>query len=381
MSKNNEKKIVGEICVVVGTRPGIIMLAPVIHQLAQRNIPHYVVHTGQHYSPFMDSELFEDLNLPEPAFHLKDIDKKPTHGTQTAAMIEGCEAAFLQRRPALVLVNGDANTNLAAALAARKLRICLGHIEAGERSYDWRMPEEHNRRMMDHISELLFATNAKAQTILHGEKVPGQVHISGNTIADASFNHAIIAQKHAKVLEKYDLEHGQYIVMTSHREENVDDRDKLRAIIEGAQKLAKISGYKILFLAHPRTQKRIGEFNLNDIVEKSTAIEVMDALRYLDFMQLLVNSRMVLTDSGGVQQEAYLHKRPCVTMRDNTEWIETLENGGNRLSGADNPEIIAKMGMEALSIGEIEWPQIFGDGKAAKRIVDASLDFLNPDKQ
>lgn len=205
-----------EIAVIVGTRPGIIMMAPIIHELQRTDTPHYVLHTGQHYSPALDGELFEDLSLTEPAYHLKGIEKANTHATKTARMMEGCEAAFMERRPGIVIVNGDANTNLAAAIAARKIHVPLAHSEAGERSYHWEMPEEHNRRIMDHISEVLFPTNEKAKEILEGENVQGEIHVTGNTIVDASYNHANIAKNRSKILNTHSLKPSEYILSLIH---------------------------------------------------------------------------------------------------------------------------------------------------------------------
>lgn len=368
-----------EVCVVVGTRPGIIMMAPVIHELVRREVPHFVLHTGQHYSPAMDSELFEDLRLSQPAFHIKDVSARPTHGGQTAAMLEGCEAALIERRPRLVLVIGDANTNLAAALAARKLRLGVGHIEAGERSFDWRMPEEHNRRMIDHISDLLFTTNEKSAAQLRKEQVQGVVHVTGNTIVDASLNHANLARRHSDVMKRYQLASNRYVLMTSHREENVDDARRLAAIVEAAGLVARDLRMPVLFVAHPRTQKRLAGADRSQSYASRPDFRIIPSLRYLDFLQLLINAGLVLTDSGGVQQEAYIHRRACVTLRDNTEWTETLANGANRLAGADDAVRIVGRIREALANLPTSWPAIFGDGRAAERITQVAKQFIGSD--
>jgi UDP-N-acetylglucosamine 2-epimerase (non-hydrolysing) len=365
-----------EICVVVGTRPGIIMMAPIIHALHNAAVPHYVIHTGQHYSPEMDSELFEDLQLAPATYHLSGVAEAITHATKTAQMMVGCEEIFLERRPGLVIVNGDANTNLAAALAARKLGVPLAHSEAGERSYDWRMPEEHNRRIMDHISELLFPTNDKAKAILEGEKVPGEIVVTGNTIVDASINHAVLAKARSDVLEKYGLAPERYILMTSHREENVDHPDRLAAIIEGAKQGARRLGMTVVFPAHPRTLKNLKTFDLMHLVENAPALQLLPAMRYLDFMQLLTHARLVVTDSGGVQQESFIHQRPCVTVRDNTEWTETVASRGNRIAGASDPDRIAQCMADAFAERNFDWTPIFGDGRSAQRIVQTSVAFI-----
>ncbi|MGQ3887473.1 non-hydrolyzing UDP-N-acetylglucosamine 2-epimerase [Legionella sp. CNM-1927-20] len=372
----NDKELSNEICVVVGTRPGIIMLAPVIHTLIKTNIPYFVIHTGQHYSPAMDSDLFEDLKLPVPEYHLKNTSLKSTHGGQTATMLEGCEEILLKRKPKLVLVNGDANTNLAAGLAARKLRIAVGHIEAGERSFDWLMPEEHNRRILDHISDLLFTTGEKGAKQLAKECVIGKVYITGNTIVDASLNHALLAEKE-DCFTKYKIMPKEYLLLTSHREENVDVYSKLKNIIEGAALAATQCNMPILFVAHPRTIKRLKEFDLHTMLLEQNDIIFCEALRYLEFLQLLINAKIVLTDSGGVQQEAYIHKRPCVTLRENTEWSETLLNGCNRLAGANDPKEIADCVHAALTMQCNNWAPIFGDGFAAERIVSHCQDFIS----
>lgn len=358
-----------EVCVVLGTRPGIIMLAPLVHELQKAKVPHFVIHTGQHYSPCMDSELFEDLELPPPLYHLKNVSERPTHAGQTAVMLEGVEAALLERKPSLVLVGGDANTNLAAALAARKLHISVGHIEAGERSFDWSMPEEHNRRIIDHISDHLFCTNEKGVENLKRESVCGKPHITGNTIVDSSLRHASLASRKSDALQRFGLQQEQYAIFTSHREENVDNTEKLRGILEGVSAASVEHNLPVVFLAHPRTVKRLGQFGLSEWADNLPGVKTLPALRYLDFMNLLCNSRMVFTDSGGVQQEAYVHKRPCVTLRENTEWTETMQFGGNRLAGSD-PEIIRKAARQALTLGEVQWPEIFGDGNASARIVN-----------
>lgn len=360
----------GKVCVVVGTRPGIIMLAPVVHELRRADRPHFLLHSGQHYSPAMDADLFRDLRLPPPDARLHGVADKTTHGSQTAAMLAGIEAALIERRPAAVIVGGDANTNLAAALAARKLDIILGHVEAGERSEDWSMPEEHNRRMIDHISDLLFTTNDKARDRLLSERVHGRVEVTGNPIVDAARGLAASVVGQSTVLADHGLEAGAYVVLTSHRQENVDNAEKLAGILRGAAGLASSTGMPVAFPVHPRTHKRIVTFGLEALATESAGIRLLEPLGYVDFARLLTDSVLVLTDSGGVQQEAYIHHRLCVTLRENTEWTETLAGGGNRLAGTD-PTDIVDVSLAALRGAEPEWGSPFGDGKAAGRIVAA----------
>ena len=357
-----------KIAVIVGTRPGIVMFAPIIHELERQGLDYFVIHTGQHYSPNMDAQFFHDLELPESNYKLIGVKEQTTHGGQTAAMLEGIETILLNEKPRFVLVGGDANTNLAGALAARKLRMGVGHVEAGERSYDWRMPEEHNRRMIDHISDHLFATNDLAVERLRKEAIIGQIHAVGNPIVDASLLHKDLAEKKSKVLQDLGVRAGQYAVLTTHREENVDFKENLQGILEGVSQATESLKIPVLFAAHPRTVKRLKEFSLLEWADNLPGIRRIAALGYLDFINLLSHAHMIFTDSGGVQQEACIHKIPAVTLRENTEWVETLEHGANRLAGT-NPKRIVEAAIDANSCPR-EWPVPFGDGNASGKIVD-----------
>jgi UDP-N-acetylglucosamine 2-epimerase (non-hydrolysing) len=368
-----------EIAVIVGTRPGIVMFAPIIHQLRKENLGHFVVHTGQHYSPNMDEQFFEDLELPAYDYRLDGVADKKTHGSQTAAMLEGIEQILLQRLPRLVLVGGDANTNLAGALAARKLQIKVGHVEAGERSYDWRMPEEHNRVMIDHISDYLFITNEKAADNLKAERIRGKICQTGNPIVDASRNHLDIARQKSDALARLQLAPGKYALMTSHREENVDVKENLKGELQGVSEAASEINLPVLFLAHPRTLKRLNEFKMTAWANSLPGITITEGVGYLDFLCLIANARLVFTDSGGVQQEACIHHVPCVTLRDNTEWTETLNHGANRLAGC-HPQTIRRFAKEAMQV-KAEWEIPFGDGDAAAKIVEVAKMVLHGSKE
>ena len=377
---NRDIKVLGaeqlerEVAVVIGTRPGIIMFAPVIHQLRKRQVPHFLIHTGQHYSPNMDEQFFKDLTLTSPDYKLEGISAKRTHGGQTGAMLEGIETVLLERKPRMVLVGGDANTNLAGALAGRKLRIQVGHVEAGERSYDWRMPEEHNRRMIDHISDHLFVTGEKSKSHLLRENVQGKIYLTGNPIVDASLQHSHLAKEKSNALARYSLTQDRYGLLTTHREENVDFPDLLRGSLEGVSRASNAVGIPVLFLAHPRTLKRLREFNLWEWGHELPGIQISEALGYLDFINLLSHARLVFTDSGGVQQEACIHHVPAVTLRENTEWSETLESGANRLAGTE-PARIEEAAIAACQV-QRAWEVPFGDGKAAEKIVDVCVEVV-----
>lgn len=363
------------ICLIVGTRPGIVMLSPVIKSLSSHKVDSFIIHTGQHYSPNMDSEFFADLELPLPDYRIEGVSDFRTHGGQTARMMIGIEEILLDKKPSLVLVGGDANTNLAGALAARKLNIDVGHIEAGERSFDWRMPEEHNRRIIDHISNILFTTNDKGANQLRRESVQGKIFAVGNPIVDACLQNQEIAELKSRILDEYGLGKNAYGVMTTHREENVDNQHNLESAIRGVARFAEQKNIPVVFPVHPRTEKRLNEFGLLDWAQNLKNILLIPAKGYLDFLQLIVNARIVFTDSGGVQQESCIVKTPCVTLRDNTEWTETIEIGANRLSGT-NPDRILKCADEALQSSR-EWGTPFGDGEAATKIVELSAEYIN----
>lgn len=373
----DHQRLERKVGVVVGTRPGIVMFAPIIHALRDAGIPQIVIHAGQHYSPVMDADLFRDLNLPQPDHKVEGVGEKRTHAGQTGVMMEGIERALLTERPKLVLVGGDANTNLAGALAARKLRIQVGHVEAGERSFDWRMPEEHNRRIIDHISEHLFATGEIGKGHLEHEAVQGRIYVVGNPIVDASLQHLEIARQKSDALRRLGLTPGSYLLMTSHREENVDFAENLRGVIEGVSQASQRLGRPAIFLAHPRTRKRLEEFELLDWAQAQPGIRLTEPVAYLDFLNLIAHAHLVFTDSGGVQQEACIHHVPAITLRENTEWVDTLKHGANRLAGTD-PQRILAAAIEADGVAR-EWGAPFGDGTTAVQIATIVKDILASD--
>lgn len=364
----DERALERKAVVVLGTRPGIVMMSPIIRELTSRNLPFRVLHSGQHYSENMDGRLFSDLELPPPDHRVEDVAGLPYHGAQTAAMLRGCEEFFLRERPRLVLVGGDANTNLAAALAARKLHIEVAHVEAGERSDDWRMPEEHNRILIDHMSEYLLATNEKAAENLRADGVRGAIVVTGNPIVDATRQNLELALRDSRILEQLGVEPHEYVVMTLHREENVDSELHLREALTAAADLHAALGHTVLLAAHPRTEKRIREFGLEELARERPGLVTLGALGYLDFLGLLARASLVLTDSGGVQQEACILRVPCVTLRENTEWTETLEIGANALAGTE-PERVVAAAAEMLAVPR-DWQAPFGDGYSAARIAE-----------
>lgn len=364
-----KKYLTESVCVVVGTRPGIIKMSPLIKELKRRALPHFVLHTGQHYSYEMDKKFFEDLELSPPRHHLPRCRPGSLHGEQTAHMLLGLEAVLVKERPRVVLVCGDANTNLAGALAARKLQIEVGHVESGLRSNDWRMPEEHNRVIIDHISEYLFAPTRETRENLIKDNVKGRIFVTGNTIVDALLEHMGLAKKRSSILEKLGLKPGGYMLSTCHREENVDVQETLSCILEGLALIGGKMGLPLVFPAHPRTVKRLGQFGLMGRLKKIPNLMLIEPAGYFDFLTLLENSRAVLTDSGGIQEESCILKVPCVTLRENTERPETLRAGSNIIAGTD-PARMLEAARKAIE-KKRDWENPFGDGKAAHRIIDA----------
>ena len=348
---------------MLGTRPEIIKFSPIIRECTRVGLEFSIIHTGQHYSHNMDKVFFEQLRLPNADCNLKV--GSGTHAEQTGKMLIGIERVLLKQKPQIVLVEGDTNTVLAGALAAAKLGIKVGHVEAGLRSYDRQMPEETNRTLADHCSDLLFAPTAKARDTLLNERIPKQkIFVTGNTIVDAVKHNIKIANEKGKtrIQKKLDLKPRTYFAVTIHRQENVDNPQRLHGIVEGLEKVQKDTGYPIVYPIHPRTKK-----NLKKLCLQFNKISTIDPLDYLSFLRLESNARLVLTDSGGVQEEACTLNVPCVTLRDNTERPETLEVGSNILAGT-NPDKIVKCTRVMLEKKQ-RWKNPFGDGKAGERIV------------
>jgi len=371
--KKNE--LTRDVAVVMGTRPGIIKMAPLVTELERRGIGHFIVHTGQHYSANMDFDFFGELGLPEPAFRVGTTRNYSRHGDQTAEMLRGVEQCLLERKPAVVLVCGDANTNLAAGLAARKLGIVVGHVESGLRSNDWSMPEEHNRVILDHICELLFAPTDNSKRNLSEDNVRGEVFVTGNTIVDSTLRYVQVARENPDRIGGLGLETGKFLLLTCHREENVDHRDRLLNIIEGIRLISEDLDREVIFPVHPRTVKRIDEFGVGEKLESVRGLRVIDPVPYTANLALIDGALVVLTDSGGIQEEACILHTPCVTLRDNTERPETIEVGANVIAGNSPVDMLAAT--REMLMREASWPVPFGDGRAAERIIDAVVPFVS----
>jgi len=345
--------------IILGTRPEIIKMSPVIREFEQKGLDHFILHTGQHYSYNMDRVFFEQLKLPEARYNLDA--GSGAHGEQTGKMMAGIEKVLMDERPDAVLVQGDTNTVLAGALAASKLNITVGHVEAGLRSYDRRMPEETNRVLADHCSDYLFAPTEKARKTLLGEGIQeSRIFTTGNTIVDAVQQNLRLAGGRS-ALEELGIEPKEYFLVTAHRQENVDDRIRFAGLIRGLEELYREHGIPVIYPIHPRSRKKMAEFGLT-----AEGIRLIEPVDYLGFLQLESNARLILTDSGGVQEEACILHVPCVTLRENTERPETLEVGANVLAGIW-PEAIVKCARSMLNRGN-GWMNPFGDGRAGERI-------------
>ena len=345
----------------MGTRPEIIKMAPLIRECQSRKSDFFILHTGQHYSYNLDQVFFEQLELPPPRYNLEV--GSGSHAEETAKMLVGIEKALLEEKPDIVLVEGDTNSVFAAAIAAVKLHIKVGHVEAGLRSYDRSMPEEINRILTDHCSDYLFAPTEQAKAILLGEGIPEErVFVTGNTIVDAIYHNIGLARERSKALSKLNISPGKYFLVTLHRQENVDNQLRFASIIEGLDSVATQFQVSMVYPIHPRSRKMLNQFQL-----QPKSLRLVDPLDYLSFLQLESHARLILTDSGGVQEEACVLGVPCVTLRDNTERPETIKVGANILAGATAEKIIE---CSRFMLGkENNWSNPYGDGRAGERIV------------
>lgn len=352
---------------IVGARPQFIKAAPLSAELRRRH-EEFLVHTGQHYDDNMSDVFFRELNIPPPDRHLGV--GSGSHATQTAAMLERIEAVLLEVKPDAMIIYGDTNSTVAGALAAAKLHIPVAHVEAGLRSFDRRMPEEVNRVVADHLSTWLFAPSQVSVRQLAAEGITEGVYDVGDIMADSVRLFAPLARERSKVLETLGLKRGEYFVATVHRAANTDDAGRLAGILEGLSNAPR----PVVLPLHPRTRAAIRRHGLETAVESQDGkLMIIEPLGYLDILQLQQNAAAMLTDSGGIQKEAYYLGIPCITLRDETEWIETVEAGWNRLVGAEAAHI-AEAVHESFARDRESRPVLYGDGHSAERIVAVLAD-------
>ena len=359
---------------VVGARPNFMKVAPIVEAMRRREA-HFapvVLHTGQHYDERMSDAFFRDLGLPQPDVHLGV--GSASHAQQTAAVMQKFEPVVLEQKPDWVLVVGDVNSTLACALVCSKLGIRVAHVEAGLRSRDRAMPEEINRLVTDQLSDLLLTPSADADRNLLAEGIPlERIRLVGNVMIDSLLKHLAPAGR-SKVREELGVEGRDYAVLTLHRPSNVDDLESLGRILSAVLQIGE--RLPVIFPAHPRTNKKLAEFGLIPGTERGGRLALIEPLRYLDFLRLYSGARLVLTDSGGLQEETTALGIPCLTLRENTERPVTVEMGTNRVVGTD-PARIVEAGIAVLDAergaGPLSVPP-FWDGKAADRILDALLE-------
>ncbi|MHB8242943.1 MAG: non-hydrolyzing UDP-N-acetylglucosamine 2-epimerase [Solirubrobacteraceae bacterium] len=348
------------ILTVVGNRPQFIKAAAVSGPLRERH-EEILVHTGQHYDDSLSSVFFAELGLARPERELGIGGGSAT--SQTSRMLAALEPVLADVNPDATLVYGDTNSTLAGALSAAQAGIQVIHVEAGMRSFDRRMPEELNRVLCDHIAALLLCSSQGAAEQLRGESVAGRVEVVGDVMVDVALRWQPAARANAQATSAYGLTPGAYLLLTAHRAGNVDDQARLRALVE----LIRALPDPVLFPVHPRTGARLREAGLLAELESMHGVTLTEPLGYVEFSALVCQARAVLTDSGGVQKEAYLAGVPCITLRANTEWVETVQAGWNTLVDLDSNSALEALRREPPG----ERPQLYGDGHAAERCVQA----------
>ena len=350
-----------KILTIVGARPQFIKAAPVSKALRNAGHQEYFVHTGQHYDHNMSQIFFDELQIAQPDCNLAI--GSGSHGRQTGEMLMRLEEVIMAQQPDWVLVYGDTNSTVAGALAAVKLQIPVAHVEAGLRSFNRKMPEEHNRVLTDHCADLLFCPTQTAVDLLAREGITQQVHLVGDTMYDAVLQFSQIAQRNSQILQKLQLSPKSFYLATVHRPYNTDKPEHLQDILNALNVLDK----PVIFPVHPRTRSKIAALSRTASQSPISHLHFIEPVGYLDMLMLLQNAALLLTDSGGMQKEAYFFAVPCVTLRPETEWTETVDAGWNVLVGADNRAIVT-------AVTDHQWPTeqpapLFGDGHAAEKIV------------
>jgi UDP-GlcNAc3NAcA epimerase len=346
-----------KIASIVGARPQFIKAAPLSLALRQAGYTEILVHTGQHYDTQMSDVFFEEMGIARPDYFL-DVGSG-SHGEQTGRMLAAVERTLLKEQPECVIVYGDTNTTLAAALAACKLGVRLAHVEAGLRSYNRTMPEEHNRVLTDHCSDLLFCPTQTAVDNLAREGIGRGVHLVGDVMYDSVLHFGARAKERSRVLNSLGIRPGAYLLATVHRAYNTDEP----AVLDGLLRALDAIGEPVIFPLHPRTRARLAP---NQLAHRH--VRLIDPVGYLDMLALEQSARIILTDSGGVQKEAFFFEVPCVTLRPETEWVETVASGWNVVAGSDPAAIVSAA--RAASRPAKKPPRVFGDGRASHRIAE-----------
>ena len=352
------------VMVVVGTRPEIVKMAPIVRALIRFGVPFEFVHCGQHYDYNMSQQFIEDLELPAPDFSFKLRAAFPVE--QTARIMMHIDGLLKRKNSSIVLVEGDTNTVLAAALATNKHSVRLGHVEAGLRSFDLRMPEEHNRRLTDHVSDFLFAPTELARENLQRESVWGKIFVTGNTVIDAVNQHLPIAERKSSILTQIRFDH--FVLATAHRAENVDDL----IVLKNLMGVMKESPLPVVYPMHPRTRKRLRENKLLKEIESCENVQVLPPLGYLDFLLLMRKCELIMTDSGGVQEEATAPsiRKPVLVLRLSTERPEAVQSGFAKVVGTSKDEALSAIREVLKQRADMPSNSPYGNGDAAEKITN-----------
>ena len=347
-----------KIAVAAGTRPEFIQMEPIIRELVARNIEYIFIHSGQHYDYDMDKIFFEEMQMPDPTHYLGIGSKLP--GEQIGEMITKSESIFRQEKPDMLLVTGDTNTALGVALAANKSKVKVGHFEAGMRSFDRSMPEEINRIIIDNFSDILFSPTERGIRNLHDNGIYDNVFLVGDVMLDSITYYRKLIEDKSRTLEDLFLTKKPYLLLTLHREANTDNKDRLKNILDAVSPVP----YPVIFPIHPRTKQRVQSFN----IRMPDNIHAVSPAGYFEFLRLIFHSDKLLTDSGGAQKQAFFLSKPCITLRPNTEWMETIENGWNILVD-DNREKIIEAVSNFCPQGTPDL-SLFGNGESSSKIID-----------
>ena len=371
-----------KIITVIGARPQIIKAAAISRAIKNNfsdKILEVIVHTGQHYDENMSQIFFEELEIPFPNFNLNV--GSGSHGEQTAKMLEGLENIYMQEKPDAVIVYGDTNSTIAGALAASKIHIPVIHIEAGLRSFNKAMPEEINRIACDHMSTLLFTPSETGHRNLLNEGIKNdqkeaasidnpKIYLCGDIMYDNSLYFSAMSEQKSEILKELEITTDEFILCTIHRDTNTDDTANLNAIFRALLRIQKTSNLKIVLPLHPRTKEKLNynlDANLLTELNQNNNFKIIPPLGFLDIISLEKNARLIITDSGGLQKEAFFFQKPCVILREQTEWIEIIENGNALIAGANELKIISSV--ETLfKRTDFTYPNLYGDGNAANFI-------------
>lgn len=361
-----------KIVTIIGARPQFIKAAMISRAIIEHNrhsegerIEEKILHTGQHYDRNMSEIFFNRLGIPQPTWKLH-CGGIGSHAKMTAQMLVEIEKALLESMPDQVLVYGDTNSTLSGALAATQLHIPVAHVEAGLRSFNRKMPEEINRVLTDHIASHLFCPTYAAIRNLHDEGITRNVFHSGDVMYDAAMTFGKVAEEQSAIMSTLQLNRRSFYLCTVHRAENTDDKDRLTQIVHALTEIAT-PDKPVIWPLHPRTELYLDTYRLRETLASHPAVRIIDPVDYIDMVMLEKEAATILTDSGGVQKEAYFHRTPCITLREETEWTETIEAGWNRLAGYKTGKIIQSLHIESER-REIEE---YGDGHAAEKIIKA----------